>query len=102
MSEAREEYGWLIEAGWSNGSQPDYWMGCYDPWATLRKEGHEQSFSCAQWPYALWTNDHMKAVRFARKEGAERVAASLHEEVRPRICDHSWNMEIVRESLSDA
>ena len=39
------ELGWVIEGAWSSPSTPEYWAGS-----------------------SAWTSDHMKALRFARRE----------------------------------
>lgn len=63
-----EQYGWVIEGAWSSTADPAYWCGS-----------------------SLWMNDHMKALRFARKLDAERAAEMMLADVNVRICEHSWN-----------
>lgn len=67
------EYGWVIEHRNSEPCQPQYWCG----------NG--------------WLYDHMRAIRFARKIDAERVAAGFNEddplpnETPHRIAEHAWD-----------
>ena len=66
------ETGWVIERGDSEPSAPLYWAGHYE-----------------------WERDHLKAVRFSRKEDAERVAERERtlDDGGPeyaRVCEHSW------------
>src|SRR6185312_3151035 len=63
---AEEEFGWVIERGDSSPSSPTYWSGP-----------------------DYWSQDHMDAVRFSRKQDAERVACRLHGG-HHRICEHGW------------
>jgi hypothetical protein len=66
---AKEETGWVIEHGRSQPSHPMYW--CADG----------------------FDHNNLKAIRFARKEDAERVANSLgggFPEGYHRIADHMW------------
>ena len=49
---AQDEFAWVIERGDSQPSAPTYWSGHDD----------------------RWSQDHMDAVRFSRKQDAERVA----------------------------
>lgn len=65
-SEARTEYGWLIERDGHGGLR----------YATPRS----------------WTADHMKALRFARKVDAEEFAASHQDwSTDIRITEHAWD-----------
>ena len=62
------EIGWLIERADSSPAEPLYYF-----------------------PYTAgepWTKLHVNALRFARKEDAERVATVLG--IKARICEHQW------------
>jgi hypothetical protein len=64
-----EETGWVIEHGRSDPSRPEYWAA------------------------TGFDHDNLKAIRFARKEDAERVANCLgggFPEGYHRIADHMW------------
>ena len=64
-----EETGWVIEHGRSQPSYPEYWAA------------------------TGFDHDNLKAIRFARKEDAERVANALgggFPEGYHRIADHMW------------
>jgi hypothetical protein len=63
---AQSEIGWVIERGDSQPSQPTYWAGL-----------------------DVWSQDHMDAVRFARKEDGERVSARMTYP-NNRVCEHAW------------
>ena len=63
------EKAWLIERASSDPSAPQYFAGC--------KHGQ----------FLTWTYNHLKAVRFSRKEDAEQM--DLGEEV--RVCEHAWD-----------
>lgn len=64
---AQDETGWLIELAASPPSEPKYWQNG-----------------------SLWTGDNIKAIRFARKEDAERIAALMLDGMNIRICEHIW------------
>jgi len=66
MTDHNDESGWVIERGDSSPGSPTYWSG----------------------PDA-WSQDHMDAVRFARKQDAERVACRVHGG-HHRVCEHLW------------
>lgn len=71
-----DETGWVLERADSSASEPWYWAaGQIDP-----------SRSSA------WTQNHMAAIRFARRADAERVAKHLMRKVPidVRICQHVW------------
>lgn len=69
---AAMEYGWVIERGKSPVYAPDYWIG----------NG--------------WSKDNLKAIRFCRKEDAERTASGWDEDdylpgdLPHRIAEHGW------------
>lgn len=70
MSEHIDEsvnYGWVIEGAWSHIQTPDYWVGS-----------------------SAWSQDHDRALRFARKQDAEQAAAMMLDGIRVRICEHGW------------
>lgn len=68
------EFAWLIEDAESEVANPRYWMGGI--------EGE-----------CIWTTDHEKAVRFARRIDAHRVGLGvLIGCVRGiRVCEHGWD-----------
>lgn len=82
IEQYQEETGWVIELGESEPSRPAYWTG--------------PSENPAHWPFGLFSDDNLKAVRFARKEDAQAVAnrtkACAHDDTRChfRIADHMW------------
>jgi hypothetical protein len=61
-----DETGWVIERGDSEPSAPTYWAGL-----------------------DMWSQDHMDAIRFARKRDAERVSARMTYP-NNRVCEHMW------------
>jgi len=78
-SKVVEESGWLIEHGESEVSAPQYWCaGAYF------QNGHDPTQSSA------WTQNHMEAIRFARKEDAQKVANRMMRGILVRICEHVW------------
>ena len=69
-----EELGWLIERGDSEVAEPKYWAGTdRDPQRS-----------------SAWTSNHMEAIRFARRDDAEKVAKRALGGIGVRICDHIW------------
>jgi hypothetical protein len=62
-----DEIGWVIERGDSEPSAPTYWAGLDD----------------------RWSQDHMDAIRFARKRDAERISARMRYP-NNRVCEHMW------------
>lgn len=62
-----DETGWIIEGGWSSVSHPDYWGGS-----------------------SVWSSDHMKALRFARRQDAQQAADLMLSGINVRICEHAW------------
>ncbi|MCK9994030.1 MAG: hypothetical protein Dbin4_02550 [Alphaproteobacteria bacterium] len=67
------EFAWVIERGDSQSCDPTYWAGL----SRLDSK---------------WSQDHMEAVRFARKQDAEKVACGLGHGYH-RVCAHGWLME---------
>jgi len=71
MTETTIEGGWVIENQSSQVCEPVYWGGRGD-----------------------WTKDHLKAVRFSRKEDAESMAEYLafmeDETYNHRVAYHEW------------
>lgn len=65
-----DEYAWLIEHGDSPTFKPMYWAGLKS---------------------VAFTNKHLAAIRFARKEDAEQVAKGILEDTPTRVCEHGWN-----------
>lgn len=78
------ETGWLIEAADSDPAAPRYWRGSF---------GDERNF---------WTDDHMLAVRLARRQDAEAVCGDhgVLGGYAVRICEHGWMSPTVAESAS--
>lgn len=64
------DYGWVIEGAWSHVQSPDYWVGS-----------------------SAWSQDHNRALRFARKQDAEQAAAMMLDGVKVRICEHAWTRD---------
>lgn len=60
-------HGWVIEGAWSHVQTPDYWVGS-----------------------SAWSQDHNRALRFARKQDAEQAAAMMLDGIRVRFCEHAW------------
>lgn len=67
-----DEYGWVIERGDSSPASPLYWAG------PLLND-----FS------GRWSQDHLDAIRFARKRDAENVMAHF-DHLHCRACEHIW------------
>lgn len=61
------EDGWVIEGGWSDASEPQYWIGS-----------------------SAWSGDDMLAIRFARRQDAERAAFMMLDGINIRIACHDW------------
>ena len=70
------EFGWVMEHKDSEPSVPSYFDAA--PWSLDR-------------PYP-WTNDNLKAIRFARKEDAQKMATYLKLDHVVRICEHGWGL----------
>lgn len=88
---AREQgdVAWLVEL-------PQYRSPTYFAGVSRDVEAH---------PFVLVTSDHLKAIRFARKEDAEQLIKSIGrmapfsgQEDCFRAVEHAWTMEIVRDS----
>jgi len=61
------EYGWVVENG---------------------KQGEELRYRTMEQGMIIWTADHNEALRFCRREDAERFAAE--DEEAWRIAEHGW------------
>jgi hypothetical protein len=70
-----DESGWLIERADSSPAEPKYW-------AAGQREAERSS---------AWTSNHMEAIRFARKDDAEKVASRIMKGIVVRICEHGWS-----------
>lgn len=70
-----DESGWLIERADSSPAEPKYW-------AAGQREAERSS---------AWTSNHMEAIRFARKDDAEKVANRIMAGIDVRICEHAWS-----------
>ena len=70
------EFAWVIEGAWSPTSRPMYWRG-----------------------FTLFSEDIEMAIRFARKEDAERVFNQIPAlcDMNVRICEHGWSALPTRE-----
>ena len=66
---AKTEYAWVIERGDSSLNRPVYFTGG----------------SIFQWEV-----DHEKAIRFSRREDAERLANGAYGELPTRVVEHGW------------
>ena len=73
--ELDDESGWLIERADSSAAEPWYW-------AAGQRDAERSS---------AWTQNHMEAIRFARKDDAEKVARRLFKDIEVRICEHGWS-----------
>ena len=64
-------FAWVIEGAWSETSVPMYWTG-----------------------FTLFSEDHERAIRFARKEDAERVFEQIPglSSMNVRFCEHGWDV----------
>ena len=72
LSSDRTQYGWLIENGKKQGEGLAYRFIDNDNGG-----------------WGGWTEDHNKAIRFARREDAEQFAH--HDEDAWRIVEHGWD-----------
>ena len=63
-----DQVGWVVEGDWSPIYKPDYWMGS-----------------------SAWSQDHEKALRFAREQDAKQAAALMLDGVNVRVCAHIWS-----------
>lgn len=61
------EYGWVIEGGWTSINKPDYWVGS-----------------------SAWSENPLRALRFARRQDAQQAADLMLAGVNVRICEHEW------------
>jgi hypothetical protein len=68
------ETGWLIERGDSDPAKPWYW-------AAGQRDAERSS---------AWTQNHMQAIRFARKDDAEKVQRRLFKDIAVRVAAHEW------------
>lgn len=76
-----DDSGWLIERADSEPAEPWYWSaGAY--WLEpITDPGR----------LAAWTQNHNEAIRFARKDDAEKLAKRLLTHVEVRVCQHVWS-----------
>ena len=61
------EYGWVIEGGWTSTDKPEYWVGS-----------------------SAWSDNHLRALRFSRRQDAQQAADLMLSGVNVRICEHAW------------
>lgn len=82
---AETSFGWVIEAGWTPASAPEYWCGT---------EGEGDGL------LHHWNKDSFRAIRFARKIDAERIARCIVDGVSEqplawqdvtRVVEYGWN-----------
>ena len=71
-----EQYGWVIEAGWTAAPDLKYWCG-----AVVTGGGGIQH---------EWRSDNAKAVRFARKKDGEKMARIMIDGESYRVVEHAW------------
>ena len=70
LASARADiFSWVIEGGWTDIYKPEYWVGS-----------------------SAWSGDHMRALRFARRQDAQQAADLMLAGVNVRICEHAWNV----------
>lgn len=67
-SQDTTQYGWVIEGAWSAAQTIEYWTGG-----------------------PLWSQDHMNAIRFARREDADRAAFMMLDGMNVRVVEHGWD-----------
>jgi hypothetical protein len=72
MSTNGTETGWVLEHETSEPCAPRYLSTC-------PLKGY------------VWSPDHLKALRFARREDAEAVAANVYPASRHRVAEHAWS-----------
>lgn len=75
-----EDYGWVIEAGWSNAPDIKYWSGC-----NITGGGGIQH---------TWRTDNSQAIRFAREQDAKKAAKALIDGEAYRVVEHAWASSI--------
>lgn len=69
------ESGWVIERGDSSPAEPKYWAA-----------GNQDASR-----FVAWTSNHMEAIRFARRDDAEKVHKRMMRDIAVRICEHQWD-----------
>jgi hypothetical protein len=67
LAYARANLAWVIEGGWTSIDKPDYWLGS-----------------------SAWSQDPLRALRFARRQDAQQAADLMLSGVNVRICEHAW------------
>lgn len=72
-----EDYGWVIEAGWTTAPALRYWCG-----AVVTDGGGIQN---------EWRGDNARAIRFARKEDGEKIARIMIDGESYRVVEHAWS-----------
>jgi hypothetical protein len=75
VKKPKQEYGWVIEAGWTAAPAIEYWCGVE---------------SLAEGITHQWLKESYRAVRFAREEDAGKVARNLVDPESYRIVEHAW------------
>lgn len=72
-----EQYGWIIEGGWTAAPSIEYWCGCVVTGGCGIQ--HE------------WRPDSSRAVRFAREKDAKQMAKTLIDGESYRVVEHAWS-----------
>lgn len=80
MTEPKEEFGWLIEVAEQTPGGPVYFAGLTDTGERLRGSS----------VFPEWSTDNLLAVRFARKEDADRAAKGIAGGTLTRVVEHGW------------
>lgn len=70
------DYAWVIEGGWTSINKPDYWVGS-----------------------SAWSENPLRALRFARRQDAQQAADLMLAGVNVRICEHEWMPQMERIAL---
>lgn len=81
-----DDYGWVIEAGWSGAPDIKYWCGC----SVTGGGGVQHS----------WRADNSQAIRFAREQDAKKIARALIDGEAYRVVEHAWASSVSRPHLS--
>lgn len=72
-----QQFGWIIEAGWTVPPDLKYWVGCN----TTGGGGVQHE----------WSKDDGKAIRFAREKDAKKIANALIDSEAHRVVEHAWS-----------
>ena len=74
-----DEYGWVIEAAWTEAPTIKYWCGFVVTGGGLQHE---------------WRNNASKAARFAREQDAKKMAITMFSDTGEayRVVEHVWSV----------